>query len=674
MPEEEKSTEAKAKSTPKPKKPSQPKSPLIGAQAQPVTLDTTTKIGVDTARSLIDNVVEASIKGGLDIGALEDFTSISNSRDQIYALIDTMAADSSVSAILKTYAEEVCETADNGHVVWCEAPDSKVSKFVNYLLDVMNVDKNIYAWVYCLLKYGDVYLKLYRESDYKDDLFSQESIDTMYSTKTRLNESILDDKAELKEGNNETNEAVKVSIHSITDPYSYYVEMVPDPSTMFELTKYGKTFGYIETPNQERKLNYLSNYYQTPNNQAANINYAMKSTDVNLYQADDYVHACLEDNFTRYPETVDLFLNDKDLASGENAHSYTVRRGKSLLFDAYKVWREKALLENAILLNRLTKSSIVRNIQVEVGDMPKSQVQNTLRRLKELFEQKSAINTGNGMVEYTNPGPVENNIFTATHEGKGAITVNAIGGDVDVKNLADLDSWVNKFYAAFGIPKAYYGYTDDGAGFNGGSSLAIISSVFAKSVKRVQNSIIQALTDAINLFLLNKGVKSYINNFVLKMKTPLTQEEKDYREDLTSRISAISNMQSLFADVEDKGRKLRILKSLITTLNYGDEIIQEIDGEIAAYELQKQKEAKEAANAKTTNDGETTEGEEIDISWAEEAANESLSSNNNEVLVENIDNNTELSAEMSDIDILTEDDDLPKPSDLGDDIDFTKNN
>lgn len=614
MPEEEKSTEVKAKSTPKPKKPSQPKSPLIGAQAQPVTLDTTTKIGVDTARSLIDNVVEASIKGGLDIGALEDFTSISNSRDQIYALIDTMAADSSVSAILKTYAEEVCETADNGHVVWCEAPDSKVSKFVNYLLDVMNVDKNIYAWVYCLLKYGDVYLKLYRESDYKDDLFSQESIDTMYSTKTRLNESILDDKAELKEGNSETNEAVKVSIHSITDPYSYYVEMVPDPSTMFELTKYGKTFGYIETPNQERKLNYLSNYYQTPNNQAANINYAMKSTDVNLYQADDYVHACLEDNFTRYPETVDLFLNDKDLASGENAHSYTVRRGKSLLFDAYKVWREKALLENAILLNRLTKSSIVRNIQVEVGDMPKSQVQNTLRRLKELFEQKSAINTGNGMVEYTNPGPVENNIFTATHEGKGAITVNAIGGDVDVKNLADLDSWVNKFYAAFGIPKAYYGYTDDGAGFNGGSSLAIISSVFAKSVKRVQNSIIQALTDAINLFLLNKGVKSYINNFVLKMKTPLTQEEKDYREDLTSRISAISNMQSLFADVEDKGRKLRILKSLITTLNYGDEIIQEIDGEIAAYELQKQKEAKKAANAKTTNDGETTEGEEIDIS------------------------------------------------------------
>lgn len=314
--------------------------------------------------------------------------------------------------------------------------------------------------------------------------------------------------------------------------------------------------------------------------------------------------------------------------------------------------------------------------------MPKSQVQSTLRRIKELFEQKSAIDAGNGMVEYTNPGPVENNIFTATHDGKGAITVNAIGGDVDVKNLADLDSWVNKFYAAFGIPKAYYGYTDDNAGFNGGTSLAIISSVFAKSVKRVQNAIIQALTDAVNLFLLNKGVKSYINNFVLKMKTPLTQEEKDYREDLTSRISAISNMQSLFADIEDKGRKLKILKNLISTLNYGDEIIQVIDDEIEAYEVQKAKEEEEAAAeaaagneqaASSTNEAAKEEGaegsgEDLNIPWATEVAEESFNQNKGDVLLE--DTNTTL----EDLGILTEGDDLPTPAELDDSIDFTVNN
>mgnify|MGYP003300752523 CR=1 FL=1 len=78
--------------------------------------------------------------------------------------------------------------------------------------------------------------------------------------------------------------------------------------------------------------------------------------------------------------------------------------------------------------------------------MPKEQVQLTLRRVKELIEQRTAMNTGNSMSEYNNPGPFENNIYFATHNGQGAITVDSIGGDVNVKDLADLDWWNNKFF------------------------------------------------------------------------------------------------------------------------------------------------------------------------------------------------------------------------------------
>ena len=63
----------------------------------------------------------------------------------------------------------------------------------------------------------------------------------------------------------------------------------------------------------------------------------MKSNDVNIYQADDYVHAYLEDNITRYPETVDLFVDEADYKSNTNGQSYQVRRGQSLLYDKYKV-------------------------------------------------------------------------------------------------------------------------------------------------------------------------------------------------------------------------------------------------------------------------------------------------------------------------------------------------
>ena len=635
--------------------------PLVGSQAQPTTLDNTTTLDIDVKKTLVDNIIDAGLSSQLDIAKLENFTSISNSRDQIYQLIDTMAQDSSVSAILKTYAENICEPADNGHVIWAESNDPNISRFVNYILNTMNADKNMYGWAYSLVKYGDIYLRLFRESDYKDDIFKAENIDMVSSSRSRLTEDV--------EAREKLDEAVKLHMHPVYDPYSYYVEAIDDPGTMFELTKFGKTYGYIETPNDTNELDATSTISGMA--MSGTYNFRMKSADVNVYQADDFVHGCLEDNFTRYPETVELFTND----DGTKSQAYKVRRGKSLLYDNYKVWREKSLLENAALLNRITRSSIVRKVGVEVGDMPKEQVQATLRRVKEMMEQKGAINVGNSMSEYNNPGPIENNIYFATHGGQGNITIEAVGGDVDVKNLADLDFWNNKFYSAYGVPKQYYGWTDDAAGFNGGTSLAILSSEFAKAVKRVQNALIQMLTDAVNLFLLNKGCKSYLNNFTLKMKAPATQEEIDFRNEFTNKINAISNLQGLFTDVEDKARRLRILKALIVSLNYGDEIFAEIDAEIVAAEEAAKKAEEEAAieasesesTEKPTTEApqeESTYDEDIDLGTLD--ALESFNSGDGELLLE--DKELDLDAAM----ILTEED-LPSPEDLDSDKDFTEN-
>lgn len=649
----------------KPIKPEQAPSNLIGSATQPTTLDNTTTLDIDTRKILADNIIEAGLSHQLDMGALENFTSISNSRDQIYQLIDTMAADSSVAAILRTYTEDVCETADNGHVVWCEANDPKISKFINYILNTMNVDKNVYSWTYALLKYGDVYLKLFRESDYEDELFKADKIDdAAFATRSVLNESFEDKKEEPLE------EAINLNIHAANDHYSYYAEMVDDPSTMFELTKFGKTYGYIETPNAATDMSSTDALFGATGNP---LNFKLKSTDVNVYQATDFVHACLEDNFTRFPETVELFLD----AEGKKSQAYSVRRGKSLLYDSYKVWREKTLLENAALLNRITRSSVVRKVGVEVGDMPKEQVQQTLRRVKEMMEQKASINVGRNMQEYVNPGPIENNIYFATHGGQGNISVEAVGGDVEVKSLADLDWWNNKFYSAYGVPKHYYGWTDDGAGFNGGTSLTILSSVYAKGVKRVQNAVIQAITDMINLFLLDKGLKSYLNNFTIKMKAPLTQEEIDYRSDLSNKINAISSLQGLFTDIEDKPRRLRILKALMGGLNYGDAINIEIDAEIKAIEEAAEKAAQEEEDQETADTAEleveATESEDTeDIDLGSLADLESFTAMSENVLLEEMEEEKE-PVEVDTALFLTEDD-LPTPEDLDAEKDFSENN
>lgn len=127
-----------------PAKPKKTGSKLVGSQVKSTVLDDTNIIDIDTKKKIVDNIIETGITGGLNTAAIESFTTISNNRDELYQCVDTMARDASVSSIIRTYAEDVCEMADNGHIVWCESNDSKISKFVNYLLNVMNVDKHIY--------------------------------------------------------------------------------------------------------------------------------------------------------------------------------------------------------------------------------------------------------------------------------------------------------------------------------------------------------------------------------------------------------------------------------------------------------------------------------------------------------------------------------------------------
>lgn len=546
------------------------------------------EIGIDTKEYIFQNIINAGTSSVLDVGEIESFSMASKSRDQVYQLLDTMAEDSAIAAVLETYAEDATEYNDQGKIVWVESSNSNIASYVNYLLITLCVDKNIYGWVYSLCKYGDLYLRLYRTSDYTDLLFDPKPTN-------KLDEKIDTGEIVDKSGKEPLNEAVKIKAYAKSDRYVRYIEMVPNPAEVFELTRFGKTAGYIQVdlPRISSNSNFLSSaggYYR----------YKFNRGDINLYSATEFVHACLEDNSSRVPEEVDIFVenyeayrteidSDGNITKSTNTSSgstmsYKVKRGQSLLYSVYKVWRELMLLENSVLLNRVTKSSIVRVIGVEVGDMPKEMVGPHLQGIKQMIEQKAAIDVGTGMGEYTNPGPIENNIYVPTHGGVGAISTQQIGGDVDVKGLADLDYYLNKFYGTLRVPKQYFAQTDDSTGFNGGTSLSIISSRYAKMIKRIQNTVIQALTDAVNLMLLDSGLDSYVNNFTLRMQSPTTQEEKDRQENTAQRVQLVSDVMNLVADIENPIVKLKMLKSLLANAVTNTEITTLLNSEIQKME------------------------------------------------------------------------------------------
>ena len=132
------------------------------------------EIGVDLSDSVLLNIINSldqGINSQFDVAALQNFTNISRNRNQFYDTLDYMAQDSIISAILETYAEDATETNDTGDIVWVESADANAVKFIKYLLDALCINKNIYDWTHSLCKYGDLYVRLYRESEYDAFLF-----------------------------------------------------------------------------------------------------------------------------------------------------------------------------------------------------------------------------------------------------------------------------------------------------------------------------------------------------------------------------------------------------------------------------------------------------------------------------------------------------------------------
>ena len=200
------------------------------------------------------------------------------------------------------------------------------------------------------------------------------------------------------------------------------------------------------------------------------------------------------------------------------------------------------------------------------------------------------------------------------------------------------------------VPKQYFGDTDDAAGFNGGTSLSLISSRYAKMVKRIQNTLVQALTDAVNIMLLDKGLDTYINKFTIHMLPPTTQEEIDRRDNLSNKVSIVNDIMNNLNDVEDTSLRLKILKSLLSNTITDNEVIDLIQEQIDLLDEGATTEPSDNTPTMTTSRREPDFSPEVDVN---------VSTPSDEVT-------TDVEAEEG-----NEEETLPSPNDIG--IDMTDN-
>lgn len=448
----------------------------------------------------------------LDTSQLEQFRTISTDRETRYRLYDEMCLDAVIASALELYADDATQYNSKGQIIWAESEDQNVSNFANRIIDVLNINENAWSHIYSLVKYGDVYLELFKDTEVQ---------------------------AERDKSPFNTHSSVNVVKYPKGSYLEEYVNPVSNPAEIFDLTRRGKTVGFIKTKTQDASPLEPRFFYQ----------HTVETNTTDIMPADKFVHITLANNTDRFPEKLSITYKSDDEDTEIEQVDYTVKSGKSILHDVYKSYKELKLMEDSLLLNRVTRSSIIRLLQVEVGEMPKTQAKELMRRIKLMIEQKNFMDKDSGTFQsMASPGPIDNVIYVPTKDGKGTITASNIGGDVDVKSIVDLDYFKNKFFGGLKIPKQFLGDTDDPAGFSGGSSLTKLDSRYARTVKRIQNAYISGITTLINIFALSFNLPDHVNKFTVKMVSPSTVEDQERDEILSKRLDMVSSFMGLISD------------------------------------------------------------------------------------------------------------------------------
>ena len=201
--------------------------------------------------------------------------------------------------------------------------------------------------------------------------------------------------------------------------------------------------------------------------------------------------------------------------------------GQSVLEQVFKVYKQKELLEDAIIIYRVQRAPERRVFYIDVGNMPTHLAMQFVERVKNEINQRRIPSTSGGAnyIDATyNPMSInEDYFFPQTAEGRGS-KVDTLPGGTNLGEIDDLKFFTNKLFRGLRIPSSYLptGPDDSQQSFNDGRvGTAYIQELrFNKYCARLQSMLNPTFDEEFKLWIKGKGYNIDNSMFELKLNPP----------------------------------------------------------------------------------------------------------------------------------------------------------
>ena len=201
--------------------------------------------------------------------------------------------------------------------------------------------------------------------------------------------------------------------------------------------------------------------------------------------------------------------------------------GTSMLEPVFKVYKQKELLEDSIIIYRVQRAPERRVFYIDVGNMPTHKARQHLERIKnEIHQRRIPSKTGGGQnitdSAYNPLSIMEDYFFASTAEGRGS-KVETLPGGENLGQIDDLKYFNDKLLRGLRVPASYLGGMDDGGATvnDGRVGTAMIAEFrFTKFCERLQALIVEQLDNEFKMFCKNRGVQVESSRFSLQFNTP----------------------------------------------------------------------------------------------------------------------------------------------------------